>query len=118
MTWSSNLSAVIASLQAAKVEVDRKASLAAGQGLVIGKNEIHVRCPRVTGNLDNGYETGSKVEKLEDAHYLMTWESVALSKNGYNYQPIVEYRKPHLSPGIHAAMPQIVENTKRLMGSK
>jgi hypothetical protein len=109
MPWSSNGNSVIAALQAQKTALDGKAEQAANQCLVLGLNAVHERCPIKSGNLDNGYTRASKVTKLGDGHYLLSWTSDA------PYQPYVEYRQPHLGPAIAVSMSEIIAHFKQVI---
>jgi hypothetical protein len=109
MPWSSNGNSIIAALQAQRASRDGKAEQAANQCLVLGQNAIQERCPRDTGNLANGYIRASKVTKLGEGHYLLTWTSDA------PYQPYVEYRQPHLGPAIAVCMSEIIAHFKQVI---
>ncbi len=114
MAWTSNIGDVLAGLEAKKRNMDSMVAEAANQGLVMGLNEVQALCPVDTGNLKNGYPRDSKVTKIDDCHYQIEWTSIAMNVD-YCYQPKVESRKPHLGPGIHAAMPAITENFKKIL---
>ncbi len=109
MAWRSNISQLNSDLEAWKESIDSKVEAAANKALVIGLNNVQNICPVDTGNLKNSYPRCSKVEKVGDGHYKVTWTS------DVSYQIYVEPKRPHLSPGIHAAMPEIVEDFKKAL---
>lgn len=109
MAWKSNSKAVVAALLAQRGSIDSKAAKGANQGLLIGIGAVQERTPVDTANLKNGYQRASKVEKIGDGQYRLTWTSDA------DYQPFVEFRQPHLRPGIAVCKTEIAAQFKKAL---
>lgn len=115
MAWNSNISSVVASLNRKQKSLDSKMEDVANQGRQIGVQSIQAFCPVDTSNLSNSYESCSTVEKLGEAHYMITFTS------DVEYQKYVELgtskmaARPHLAPGVHAAIPQINAKLKEVI---
>lgn len=116
MAWSSSGKAVIANLQRQKQSMDQNVEIAANQGLDMILNEVHARMEghNVTENMNEGFDRASHVEKVAECHYQIITESDATS-NGFHYPTVVEARFGMMSGGVHAALPQIASNLKRLI---
>lgn len=106
----SNLSTVIAALEARKAKTKDFGQLAQ-QARQIGvqgiQDNLYPGHGFQTGNLSKGYERASTVTFPEPFKAEITWTSDA------PYQPFVEVRSPHLSVGIHQVWPQIQELAKK-----
>jgi hypothetical protein len=95
-----NQSEVMAGLQARIAALDKKLDTAANQCLALGLNEVQNRAPVDTGNLKNSYPRCSAVKQSGTGIREITWTS------DVDYQPHQELlHRPHLRPGIHAAIP-------------
>ena len=111
--WSSTGKAVVAALQRQKEAMDNAVEAAANQGLVMILNEVHggMEGHIVTGNMNDGFDRASRVEKVAECNYKIITETDATS-NGFPYPAVVDARFGMVSGGIHAALPQIAANLK------
>ncbi len=104
----------MAALQAQRASIDAKVAEAAHQGKVLMLNEVHARMVGHirTGNMNDGFDRASTVEKVDEAHYRITIQTDA-TNNGFPYPNVVEARYGMISSGCHAAMPAVAENLKK-----
>ena len=111
--WSSTGKAVIAELQKQKEAMDFAVETVCNQGLVTILNEVHARMQGhiVTGNMNDGFDRASRVEKVDECNYKIITETDATS-NGFPYPAVVDARFGMVSGGIHAALPHIAANLK------
>ena len=112
MAWSSNLAAVLASLSTKAAKVDAAVERTANKGKIIGVQEIQARCPVDTSNLSNSYPRCTTITKPADGARQIDFTS------DVPYQLFVEKgtsrmsAKPHVEPGVNAAIPQITKILK------
>ena len=120
MAWSSSGKAVISALQRQKDAMDNAVATVANQGNIMILNEVHARMEGhiVTGNMNDGFDHASRVEKVAPCQYKIITETDAKS-NGFPYPAVVDARFGMVSGGIHAALPQIAANLKeKIEGAK
>lgn len=116
MTWKHDTSKVVAALQKKKAAIDFAVETAANQGLVMALNEVHARMQGHvdTGNMNDGFDRASEVQKVADGHYQIVIQTDATNE-GFPYPNVVEARFGMMSGGVHAALPQIAANLKKLV---
>lgn len=107
----------IAACKARSERVKAAVPLAANQMGVIALNNIHPLTPKKTMNLDGSYFAEVTDKGFAKAE-LWVGSQGAFSENGYNYVPIQEFvYHPHLRPGWHQAIPEMIETWKNLVES-
>ncbi|MCK9570261.1 hypothetical protein M0R72_15050 [Candidatus Pacearchaeota archaeon] len=119
MGWSSNLSVVLASLESKRRKIDQAVENTANKGKVIGVQEIQARLYAGhgfdTGNLSGSYPRCTTIAKPADGVRQIDFTS------DVDYQIFVEKgtsrmsAKPHLEPGVNAAIPRISKILKEEM---
>ena len=120
MAWSSTGKAVIEALRKQQDAMDFAVETVANQGKVMILNEVHARMEGhiVTGNMNDGFDRASRVEKVAPCQYKIITETDATS-NGFPYPAVVDARFGMVSGGIHAALPEIAKNLKeKIEGAK
>ena len=103
-----NKADVLANLNALTGRLAGVLSEVAAQGLVICDNRVKgPGFPVVTGNLINSYHGEDRGGGADSR--TIWYGTYGAFNNGYDYAPIVEYRKPYFRSGISVASEEIKE---------